>query len=104
MEKEYWLSSWETGKIGFHLLHPNAGLVNFIDQLELQAESSILVPLCGKTQDMIWLSNRGFKVTGIELSEIACQNFFTENNLHFEKEIKGKFICYRSEKIELFCG
>jgi Thiopurine S-methyltransferase (TPMT). len=35
----------------------------------------VLVPLCGKSLDMDWLLDAGYKVFGIELSNIAIQAF-----------------------------
>ena len=45
-------------------------------RLDVQAGDNILVPLCGKSLDMLWLAERGFQVTGIEISELAVQDFF----------------------------
>ena len=46
---------------------------------------SVFVPLCGKTLDMVWLSEQGFNVVGCEISEVAAQQFFNENNIPFLK-------------------
>ena len=45
----------------------------------------MFVPLCGKTLDMIWLAEQGASVVGCELSDLAVQQFFTENSLQFSK-------------------
>ncbi len=31
----------------------------------------VLVPLCGKTPDLLWLAEQGNEIVGVELSEIA---------------------------------
>ena len=46
---------------------------------------SVFVPLCGKSLDMVWLLEQGFSVTGCEISELAVQQFFTENSIPYEK-------------------
>ena len=40
--------------------------------------ANVLVPLCGKTLDMHWLSDKGHTITGIELVEEAVHQFFDE--------------------------
>jgi thiopurine S-methyltransferase len=49
---------------------------------------------------MVFLSSKFKKVFGAELSEIACDDFFTENNISFTKENN----IYISNKIELHSG
>ena len=42
---------------------------------------SVLVTMCGKSVDLLWLCNRGHSVTGVELSPIAMSQFFKENSI-----------------------
>ena len=44
----------------------------------------MLVPLCGKTVDMIFLAHHGYNVIGVEYSEEAVVSFFTENQIEYE--------------------
>ena len=44
---------------------------------------SILVTMCGKTLDLLWLCSRGHSVTGIELSSVAVDEFFKENSVPY---------------------
>ena len=48
-----------------------------------RAAASILVTLCGKTMDIPWLCGRGCSVTGVELSPIAVQQLFEENDIPY---------------------
>jgi thiopurine S-methyltransferase len=51
-----------------------------------QVESrAILVPLCGRTKDMIYLYNQGHTVVGCEWVDSVCVQFFSENNIPFTK-------------------
>ncbi|XP_013889126.1 probable thiopurine S-methyltransferase isoform X2 [Austrofundulus limnaeus] len=43
-------------------------------------------PLCGKAVDMKWLADQGHAVVGVEISEKAVRQFFTENNMAFIEE------------------
>lgn len=78
--KEKWLSLWETGDTGWHQEKGSAALRKFWPRLA--PGSRVLVPLCGKTTDLLWLAGQGYSVTGVELSEIAAQAFFEEAGIH----------------------
>ncbi len=89
MDPEFWKERWQNQQIGFHEGKPNALLIEFGEKLlpePSQLAPSVLVPLCGKAQDLLWLSDCGFEVTGIELVESAAQAFFEENALSFKRE------------------
>jgi thiopurine S-methyltransferase len=64
MEAEFWHERWETGQIAFHKHEYNNHMQAFINHLKLQPGDHILVPLCGKSLDMLWLLNQGYHVTG----------------------------------------
>ncbi len=104
MNNDFWLSAWQRGGIGFHHNTANLFLKKFFPSLEIKPDGRILVPLCGKTKDMMWLKQQGFFVTGIELSPIPCRDFFIENNLPFFIKTQKNFTYYKSDKIEIYCG
>ena len=72
--------------------------------LGLPADSQILVPLAGKSLDMLWLAAQGHRVLGVELSEVAVEQFFGENGLLPEKRDLPFGVSYRCNNIELICG
>lgn len=78
MEASFWQARWETGQIGFHEGRANALLSRFIDRLP--AGGRVLVPLCGKTEDLAFLAARGHQVVGVELIESAAAAFFAEHD------------------------
>ncbi len=104
MNGEYWLSRWAKNKAGFHQMHVNAHLERWIDRLELAGGDSIFVPLAGKSRDMLWLAERGFRVLGVELSTIAVEAFFVEGKLDPTIEEHGAFTLYSSGSIRLLRG
>ncbi len=61
------------------------------------------MPLCGKSLDMFWLAER-FDVVGSELSDIACRDFFEEQDLTYIAEKSGEHCCYSVENITLYQG
>ncbi|MFU8812973.1 MAG: thiopurine S-methyltransferase [Balneolaceae bacterium] len=104
MELSYWRSRWNQGKIGFHSPEVYEGLRQALEQLPAQKNRHVLVPLCGKSIDMVWLAEQGHRVTGVELSEKAVQQFFEEQGLPAERSTRGRFTLYRSGSITLWCG
>jgi len=73
MNQDFWLERWHKMEIGFHLPEVNAVLLKYADRFPEPDKQHVLVPLCGKTVDIIWLLERGYRVTGIELSGIALR-------------------------------
>ena len=45
---------------------------------------SVLVPLCGKSLDLLWLEGQGHDVVGVEVAEEAVQAFHEENGRPLE--------------------
>lgn len=64
----------------------------------------MLVPLCGKSLDLVWLESQGYPVMGVELSEQAVEAFFSEQGLVPHVSHKGVFKVYQAGQIELWCG
>lgn len=102
MEADFWRSRWQEGRIGFHQTEVNSLLKAHWPTLPNQ--STVFVPLCGKSLDMLWLASQGHRVIGIELSEIAAQDFFAEQNVEPDVEPHGSFISYRANNITILCG
>lgn len=104
MDTKYWINKWRSNDITFHEENVNADLIAYIDCLKLKPGDSIFIPLCGKTRDMIWLAEKGFNVIGVELSSIACNDFFSEQSVIPIVTRLDKFTKYQYKNIELFCG
>ena len=69
-----------------------------------EKNGKILVPLCGKSLDMLWLAGEGYRVLGVEISEIACRDFFVENQLPYVRKDGAPFTRYSSGTIEIWRG
>ena len=98
---ESWLERWREGRIGWHEAGGNASLKKHWD-----AEGRrVLVPMCGKTDDMLWLEEQGNSVVGVELSDIAARAFFEENGLQYTVR-DGRLPAYTAEHrdISIYCG
>ncbi|MGV8902072.1 MAG: thiopurine S-methyltransferase [Pseudomonas sp.] len=104
MQPDFWHKRWALDQIGFHLGEVNPYLQRFWPELELKEHARVLVPLCGKSLDLAWLAGQGFRVLGVELSEKAVEDFFSEQQLDAQISQRGPFKVYSVESIELWCG
>lgn len=84
---EEWQGKWLSHNIGFHRDQGHKLLKKHLD-LFLKDESGLRVffPLCGKAVEMKWFADRGHSVVGVEISELAIQEFFLEQNLSYSEE------------------
>lgn len=103
-DQSYWQDKWKKQDIRFNQQKPNPYLTDYFEILNLPKKSRIFVPLCGKSIDMLWLAQQGFHVIGCEFSQIACEQFFTENNLSYVQKKTDDFSLYENEQITLYCG
>jgi thiopurine S-methyltransferase len=104
MEADFWHNMWETNKIGFHLPDTNALLINNFSLLNIKKGSKIFIPLCGKTLDIQWLLSKGYKIVGIELSQIAINDLFNSLDIRPTIENKGTMIHYSASNIDIYVG
>lgn len=104
MKKEYWHDRWKSNNIKFNQEWPNELLVQYFEMLSLKKGDTVFVPLCGKSIDMLWILEQGFKVIGVDLSPIACEAFFSENKILFVTSQVGNFSVFKNENITLIAG
>ena len=81
MEPDFWQQRWHEGRIGFHQDRVTPLLEQYWDALGVPAGGQVFVPLAGKSLDLAWLAARGHRVLGIELSQLAVEQFFAEHGL-----------------------
>ena len=81
MEADFWQQRWRDGRIGFHQDRATPLLETHWEAAAVPAGGRVFVPLAGKSLDMLWLAARGHRVLGVELSELAVEQFFAENGL-----------------------
>ena len=104
MEANFWHDMWKSGVVGFHQPDVNQYLKNHWTKLQLKGSENVLVPLCGKSLDMIWLAQQGHSVLGIELSPKALSEFLAENNLTAQPIEQGNHCGYQLSDMTLLCG
>ena len=73
---EFWHNRWENQQTGWHRQVYNDLMVKHWPNINAPAGGSVLVPLCGKTLDMLWLAQQGHEVVGLEMVQQAVDAFF----------------------------
>lgn len=104
MEPDFWHERWENNLIGFHLDEVNPWLRAHWDKLAVKPGGRVLVPLCGKSLDLIWLVEQGYEVLGVEISPIAVKDFFAENHLRAKRINNARCEIWQGPGITLLCG
>ncbi|MCH8536873.1 MAG: thiopurine S-methyltransferase [Alkalimonas sp.] len=104
MQPAFWLECWQQAYPGFHLdqVHP---LLQACWSRVYQPEvhQQVLVPLCGKSIDMMFWRQR-LPVVGVELAERACRDFFQEQQLAVTLSKTNHFQCYDTDRLSLLQG
>ena len=104
MNPDFWLDKWNRAEIGFHMPGTHPLLARYWPVLNRGSGSRVLVPLCGKSVDMLHLLRQGCQVTGIELSPLAIRQFFDEHDLKPVTEALGALSVYQTEGLRLMQG
>ena len=79
-------------------------MIRFSDQLLHQNPDRVLVPLCGKTLDLCWLTTKTEKVIGVELVSKAVQDFFAENEIAYLIQQAETLQKFSSKSIDIYLG
>lgn len=101
---QFWLDSWQQGVIPFHKEEVQPDLIAYWPALNVKAHDTVLVPLCGKSLDMLWLAQQGVNVVGIEFSEQAVQHFFAEHQLPVQQQYCDGLTRYYTDTISIWVG
>ena len=104
MDPEFWHERWAQQQIGFHQQDINPYLVHYWRRLTLPPSARVLVPCCGKSNDMLWLCEQGHSVVGLELSRLAVEAFFNDNALKALVQDRGGFSCWECDELQIMCG
>lgn len=104
MESSFWHGRWAEGDIRFHQTNGHDMLPRHWPACDVTSGGNVLVPLAGKSRDMVWLADAGYSVTGVELSEIAIEDFFADVHLVPELQNSRAFTIYSAESYTLMRG
>jgi len=104
VQPEFWQERWRTAQIGFHQSAVDRNLEAYWPGLKLHANTGVVVPLCGKSLDLLWLRDQGHSVSGIEISAVALEAFCMEHGIPARRRSLADFDAYEAERLTLFCG
>ena len=104
MQASFWHQKWSKGEIAFHQSKANPLLVAHLEKMNLANGSRVFIPLCGKTRDIAWLLDCGYRVVGIELSELAVVALFDELGVVPSMARVGELILFSAKGIDIFVG
>jgi thiopurine S-methyltransferase len=104
MDPDFWNQRWREGRIGFHQEKVTPLLQKHWSSLNVASDSRVFVPLAGKSRDLLWFAAQGHRVLGVELSQLAVEQFFAENTLTPESRESRYGTHYAAGGIELICG
>lgn len=104
MDAQFWHQRWQLGEIGFHKSRVNPLLTRWWSALTVPDGARVLVPLCGKSIDMLWLLQQGYAVCGVELSRAALDAFEAEQGLQLHWRERHDFQVGEQQGLKLFCG
>lgn len=109
MEQSFWRERWDDGRIGFHETLGNALLREHWPALlarqaarSVDAHSRVLVPLCGKTNDLTWLRQLGHDVVGVEFVETAAVAYFAERGVVPRRFERAGAVCYEHDGVGIW--
>lgn len=89
MDHDFWRARWRENRIGFHQDEPTPLLVAHRARLP-PAPARVFLPMCGKSEDLAYLSACGHPVVGVELVRDALEAFFRAHALHpAVREVSG---------------
>jgi len=104
-DQELWHNKWASNQIGFHLDDVNPLLIKYWPQLSPSRGQSVLVPLCGKSEDLVWLAQKHDEVHGVELSDIAVRSFFSEHlYTPLVTPLDNHHTLYQFDELSLYVG
>lgn len=109
MDADFWRQRWRDDRIGFHQDQPTPLMQKHWPAIGAPAGCQVFVPLAGKSRDMLWLAAQGHRVLGVELSQLAVEQFFAEHGLHprIDETRYGRHyraVGAEAGEIELICG
>ncbi len=104
MKADFWLQRWRENQIGFHESATHPLLARHWPVLHSPTPQRAFVPLCGKSLDMVWLSQRGLDVIGCELSPVAVRDFFAAAGIEASRREVGTLPAVEGGGYQLFEG
>jgi thiopurine S-methyltransferase len=104
VQPEFWQDRWRLAQTAFHQASVDRYLSTYWSTLNPSANSTVFVPLCGKSLDLLWLRDHGHSVVGVELSAVALESFCLEHGIPARRRLLHDFDFYEAFNLRLFRG
>lgn len=104
MDAEFWHQRWQDNDIGFHQPAVSPLLQRHWQALSPDTDAKVWVPLCGKSQDMLWLHQHGHTLVGVELSDTALNDFSHEHSLALTWRPDATPATLHGDGFQLYCA
>ena len=104
MTPDFWTERWQKNDIGLHQKSVHDLLQAHWPALGVASDAAVLVPLAGKSLDMVWLAEQGHGVLGIELSMLAVESFFAERHLSVVRLANAAGTLIHGGPYAMICG
>ncbi len=92
-------------QIGFHLEDVNPLLIEFWQKTNPSYDKSVFVPLCGKSEDLIWLATKHEEVQGIRIKPDRGSRIFSEHlYTPTVTQISGQHELYQFDELSVYTG
>ncbi|ACV26199.1 thiopurine S-methyltransferase [Kangiella koreensis] len=106
MDFEFWDNCWQRESQPFHLAEAHTFLVKYVNKLFNKSEK-VLVPLSGKSLDLLFLAEQGYYPVGVEFNPKAVNRFIQENQLEFSSQTfpvanGNELIRYHNDTMEVW--
>ncbi|MDN3683383.1 thiopurine S-methyltransferase [Vibrio sinaloensis] len=81
-------------------------MVEYWSHTKPTRQDKVLVPLCGKSEDLVWLATKHEEVQGVELSLIAVRAFFAEHFFYTPMVVpmSGQHELYQFDELSIYTG
>lgn len=104
MNEQFWHDRWKNKQTAFHTAEANPLLTRNLSFLNPRKGATVFVPLCGKSNDLHWLAEQGYRVIGAELSPLAVQQLFEESSKQPSIRPAGSLQLYEAGTLSIFQG
>ena len=104
MQANFWQQKWQNNELGFHLPEPHPKLIRHIERLGLKPGDRVFLPLCGKSLDIAWLLQQGFRVVGAEWVQQAVEQLFAELDVEPVISREGELSRYSAQQLDILVG
>jgi len=103
---DYWVKRWDEKDTPWDDEEVNPDLIKVQDEMLFKENCRILFPLCGKTVDMKYLSDKNHSIVGIEFVSQSVIDFFKQHNITYQKTSDDVIDVYRgiSSDVTIYCG